>query len=114
MQTETGEVNPDHSSTTEDITAQGITTHIEDALDHYIMTVEITAGVAHNDLAQFTEATIITIDLTMTHHIYHIAVFDYIKALQDTEPEITVGHTKNHLTDLQGMNYVDQAHNPAG
>ena len=27
---------------------------------------------------------------------------------------MTVGHIHDHLTDLQGINHVDQVHNPAG
>ena len=57
MQTETGEANPDHSLTTKAITAQAITIPIETTLGHYIRTDAITTGVAHNDIAQSTEAT---------------------------------------------------------
>ena len=91
-----------------------ITIHKEATLGHYVGTDTTTTGVAHNDLVQSTEATATTIDLPTTHHINHIAVPYNIKALQATDPEIAVGHIHDHFTDLQGLNCVDQVHNPAG
>ena len=82
--------------------------------DHYTRTDTITTGVAYDDFAQSKVATTTTTDLTVTHHIDHIAVLQNIKALQDTDPEMTVGHIYNCLTDLQGMNHVDQVHDQAG
>ena len=87
-------------------------THIEVTLGHYIRTVKITTGVTHNDLSQSTEATITTIDLATTHHTSHITVLHNIKVHQDTDPEITVCHIHDSLTDLQGMKHIDQVHNP--
>ena len=113
MKTETGKADPDHNPTTKDITAWAIAIHIEATPDHYIGTGAITTGVAHDDLAQFTQATTTTIDLTTRHHTDHIAVLHNIKALQDTDPEIKEGHIHDHLTDHQGMNHVDQVHDPA-
>ena len=66
----------------------------------------------HNDLAQPTEAT--ATDLTMTHPTGHITDHPHIAALLVISPEIIVGHTHDHPTDLQGMNYADQIHTPAG
>ena len=108
------EIDPDHTPTTKDITSQAITIHIETALGHYTGTDTTTTEVAHDDLTQSTEATATTIDLTATHHIDHITVLHNIEALQATDPEITVGHMHDHLTDLQGMNCIDQVHDPAG
>ena len=65
-----------------------------------------TTEVAHNNLAQPTEDT--ATDLAMTHHIGHIA------ALWVIDPKITVDHTHDHPTNLQGMNHADQIHTPAG
>ena len=49
-----------------------------------------------------------------THHIDHTANHPCIEALQVIDPEITVGHIHDYPTDLQGMNHIDQVHNPAG
>ena len=100
MKIGTDEVDPDHTPTTKDITAWAIAIHIQAALGHYIRKDTTTTGVAHDDLTQSTEVTATTIGLTVTHHIDHITVLHNIKALQATDPEITVGHIHDHLTDL--------------
>ena len=51
------------------------------------------------------EATVI--DLTMTHHIDHITDHPHIEVLQRINPEITVDHTHNHPTNLQGWTHTD-------
>ena len=72
----------------------------------------MTTEAAHDDLPQPTEDT--ATDLTMTHHIGHIADHPHITAPWVIEPQIAVGHTHDHPTDLQGMNHTDQIHIPAG
>ena len=37
-----------------------------------------------------------------------------IATLQVIDPEIRVGHTHDHPTNLQGMNHADQIHTPTG
>ena len=112
MMTETYETNPDHSLTFKDITAPVITIPIEATLDHNIRIDAVITGVAHDDLTPPIETT--AIHLAMTHHINHITDHPHIEALQVINPEITVGHIHSCPTDLQGMNHVDQVHNPAG
>ena len=86
---------------------------IEAALDHSTGIDAATMGAAHNDLcSNLIEATAIV--LTVTHHINHIANHPHIEALLVIDPEIAVGHIHHHPTDLQGMNHLDQVHNPAG
>ena len=86
--------------------------HTEDTLDHNIRIDVATTEAAHDDLTQPTEDT--ATDLAMTHHISHIADHPHITALWVIDPEIVVGHTHDHPTDLQGMNHADQIHTPAG
>ena len=43
-----------------------------------------------------------------------LQIIPHITALQVIDPEIAVGHTHNHPTNLQGMNHADQIHTPAG
>ena len=100
------------SLTFEDITAQGSLIPTEAALDHNTRRDAAITGAAHNDLTPSIEAT--AIDLTVTHCIDHIADHPHTEALQVISPEIAVGHIHDHPTDLQGMNHVDQVHNPAG
>ena len=64
------------------------------------------------NLASLIETT--AIDFAVTHHINHITDHPLIEAPQVINPEITVGHIHDHPADLQGMNHVDQVHNPAG
>ena len=85
---------------------------VEADLDHNAGIDAATTGAAHNDLTEPIEAT--AIDLAMTHHINHIVDHPHIEVLQVIDPEITVGHIHDHPTDLQGMNHLDQVHNPAG
>ena len=112
MEIKTGTTNPDHSTTTKDITILVITIYIEVALDHNTEIDAATIEVANNDLTQPTGDT--ATDLTMTHHTSYIADHPHITALWVINPEITVGHINNHLTDRQGMNHADQIHTPAG
>ena len=85
---------------------------IEATLDHNTRIETATIGAAHDDLALPIEAT--AIDLATTHHIDHITDHPHIEDLQVINPEITVGHIHDHPTDLQGMNHIDQVHNPIG
>ena len=55
MQTEKVKSNQDHSPTTKDITPQAIMIRIKATLGHYTGTDVTTTGVAHDNLAQFTE-----------------------------------------------------------
>ena len=109
--TETGKANPDHSHTFTNIAAWVIVIPTEAALDHNTRIDAATTGAAHSDHASPIEAT--AIDLTMIHHIDHIADCPHTEALQVINPEITVGHIHNHPTDLQGRTHVDQVHTPA-
>ena len=65
-----------------------------------------TTEAAHNDLAQPREDT--ATYLPVTYQIGHIA------ALWIIDPEIVVGHTHDHPTNLKGMNHADQIHTPTG
>ena len=112
MMIETDQADLDHGLTFDDITAQVIMIPIEAALDHNSGIDAATTGAAHDNLTPPIEA--IAIDLAMTYLIDHIADHSYMEALKVISPEITVGHIHNHPTDLQGMNHVDQVHNPAG
>ena len=47
------------------------------------------------------------IDLTMTHHISHIADCPHTEVHQLINPEITLDHTHDHPTDLQGRTHTD-------
>ena len=86
--------------------------HIEAVIN---CNTEIDAAIteaAHNDFTQHTEDT--AADLTMTHLTDHITDHLNTEALPAIDPEIIVGHTHYHPIGLQGMNCIDQAHNPAG
>ena len=50
----------------------------------------------------------------MTHCTDHITDHPHTAALWVIDPEITVGHTHDHPTNLQGMNHTDQIHTSAG
>ena len=112
MMIDTGKADPYHSSTFEDITAWVIVIFIEAILDHNPVIYTATTGAAHNDLTQPTDDT--ATNLTVTHHIGHIADHPNIEALQVINPEIAVVHIHTPHTDLQGMNLTDQIHTPAG
>ena len=112
MKIVTGKADPDHSPTTKDIAAQVIMIHIEAALDHSTGMDAATTEAAYDDLTQPMEDT--ASDLTMTHCTGHIVDHPHITALWVIDPEITVGHTHNHLTNLKGMNHTDQIHTSAG
>ena len=101
--------DPDHSPTTEDITAGVI---IEAALDHNTRIDAATTEAAHDNLTQPTEDT--ATDLTVTDCTGHIADHPNVKALWVINPEIAVGHNHNHPTDLQCTNYTDKIHTPVG
>ena len=64
-----------------------------------------TTGAVHDDCTPPKEAT--AIDLTVTHHIDHIADLPPIEVLHLINPEITVDHTHNHPTNLQGRTHTD-------
>ena len=112
MGIETDKGNPGHSLMFEGFTAPVIMIPIEAAVDHNTAIDEATTGAAHDDLAPPIEA--IGIDLTMTHYIDHITDHPHIEALQVIDPKIAVDHIHDHPTNLQGMNHIDQVHNPAG
>ena len=82
-----------------------------EALDHNTRIDAATTGAVHDNLAQPIETT--ATYLATTHYINYIADHPNIEALQVIDPEVTVGHIYYHPTDLQGMNHVDQVHNPA-
>ena len=111
MKIKTGKADPDHSPTTEDIAAQVIMIHIEATLAHHTGIDAATTEAAHDDLSQPKEDT--AKDLAMTHCTSHIADHPHITPLWVTDPKITVCHTHDHPTDLQGMNHADQIHTPS-
>ena len=63
---------------------------------------------AHNDHAPPIEAT--AIYLATTCHINLITDHPDIEVLQLINPEITVDHTHDHPTNLQGRTHTDQVH----
>ena len=112
MKTETGKANPDHGLIFKDITTQANVICIEAALDH---NTEIDAAIteaAHDNLTPPIENT--ATDLAVTHLTDHITDHLNTEALQAIDPNIIVSHTHDQPTGLQGMNHVNQAHNPAG
>ena len=78
---------------------------IEATLDHNTGIDSATTEAAHDDIAQPTEDA--ATDLTVTHCTSHIADHPHITALWVIDPEITVDHTHDHPTDLQGINHAD-------
>ena len=111
MKTETGKANPDHNLIFEEITAWVILIPTEAALDHNTGIDMASTGAVHNNHAPPIGPT--AIDLTMTHHIDHIADHPHIEVLQLINPEIAVGHIHDHPTDLQSRMHIDQVHTPA-
>ena len=95
-----------------DITAQAIAIHKEAALDHNTKIDAAITEPAYDNLTPSIEDT--ATDLAMTHPTNHITDHLNIEALQAIDPNIIVGHTHDQPTGLQGMNHIDQAHNPAG
>ena len=91
---ETGEANPDHNLSFENITAQVIAILTEVAQGHNTGTDGATTGVAHDDHAPPIEDT--AINLTMIHHTDLITDHPQIEVLQLINPEIAVGHTHDH------------------
>ena len=65
--------------------------HIEATLDHNIGRDAAITEAAHDDLVPHIEA--MAINLTMTHHINHIADHPHIEALQVINP---TGHNRSH------------------
>ena len=111
MEKETDKANPDHSLIFKNITAQVIMILTEATEGHNTGIDMATIGAPHNDCTAPIEAT--AINLTMKHHIDHVADHSYIEVLQLIDPETTIDHTHNHLTDLQGRPHTDQVHIPA-
>ena len=95
---ETGKGNQDHNLLFKKITAQVVTILTEATQGHNTRIDAATTGAAHDDCTPPIEAT--AIDLTMTHHIDLIADHPHINILQLINPEIAVGHTHDHPTDL--------------
>ena len=85
---------------------------MEATLDHNIEIDAATTEAAHDNSAQPTEDT--ATDLAMTHCTGHNTDHSHITALWVIDPEMIVGQTHDHSTDLQGMNHTDQIHTPAG
>ena len=61
-----------------------------------------------------TETEDTATDFTETHLTNHITDHLNTEALQAINPNIIVGHTYNQHTGLQGMNCINQTHNPVG
>ena len=85
--------------------------HTEAAHGHNTRINAATTGAAHNAHAPPIEVT--AINLTVTHHIYHIADHPHIEVLQLTTPEIIVDHAHDHPTNLQGETCTGHIHIPA-
>ena len=107
------QVKPNHVtiSFSENITAQVIAIFTEAAQGHNTGIDAATIGAAHNDCIPPIEAT--TIDPAVTCHINHITDRSHIEVLQLINPEITVDHTHDHATNLQGRTNTDHIHIPA-
>ena len=71
MKIKTGEADPDHSPTTEDIAGQVIMIHIKATLDHNTRIDAATTEAAYDNHTQPTYDT--TTDLAMTYSTSHIA-----------------------------------------
>ena len=112
VKVETDEADPDHSLSFDDTTAWAIVICIEVTLDHNTSIDTVITEAANDELTQPTEDT--ATDLTVTHLTDHIADHSNIEALQVINPEIIVGHIHDHSKGLQGMNHINQVHNPAG
>ena len=84
----------------------------EATLDHNTGIDTATTEAAQDDLTIPSEDT--PTDLTITHQTGHTVDHPHITALQGMDPKIIVGHTHDHPTELQGMNYTDQIHTLAG
>ena len=112
MKIKTDEADPDHSLTSKDTAAQTIVICIEANLDCNTRIDAAITEAAHDDLMQPTEDT--ATDLAVTHLTNHITDHPNIEVLQVIDPEIIVGHIHNHPIGLQGMNCLDQVHNPTG
>ena len=111
MKKETGKANPDHNLIFKNIAAQVITIHTESNQGHNTGTDAATTGAAHDNHTLPIEVT--DINLSATHHINLTTDHTHIEVLQLFTPEITVGHTHDHPTDLQGRTHTDQVHIPA-
>ena len=108
---ETGEADQDHSLIFEDITAQAIRICIEATLDKDTETDAAITGACHDNCTPPMEAT--AINLATMCHIYHLADHPHIEVLQFINPEITIGHIHDNITDLQCRTNVDQDHTPS-
>ena len=112
MKIKTGKASADQSPTMEDIAAWVIVIHTEAILDHNTVIDVATTEGAHNDLTQPIKDT--ATNVAMTHHTSHITDCLHLTAVWVINPEITIGHTHDHLTDLQGTNHEDQIHTLLG
>ena len=72
---------------------------------HKIGIITATTGKAHEAQAPSIEVT--AINLPTTHHINLIADHLHIEVIQLTTPGITVDHTHDHPTNLQGKTCTD-------
>ena len=85
--------------------------HTEATQGHNTGINAVTTGAAHN--AHALPIEVIGINLAMTYHINHITDHPHIEDLQLTTPKITVDHSHDHPTNLQGEIHTDQVHIPA-
>ena len=106
------ETGPDYRPTHKDISVWVTMICTVATLDHNSGRDTATTETAHDDISQHTADT--ATDLNVTHWIGHIVDYPHITALEVINPEMVVGHTNDHPTDLQGMNQADQIHTPAG
>ena len=84
--------------------------HTEATLGPNIGIITATLEVAHNAHAPHVEIT--AINPAVTHHTNHITDHPHMEVLQLTTPEITVDHTHDHPTNLQGTTCTDHIHIP--
>ena len=90
--------------------AQVIRIHTKVTQGHNSRIIAATTGAAHDAHTPPIEVT--AIDLATTHHIDLITDHPHIEVLQLTTPEITVDHTHDHPTNLQGETHTDEVHMP--
>ena len=112
MKIKEAETDPNPSQNTAGITAQVAIDLTEIAQGHKEGTDTTATEAVQSKPIQHTGDTVT--GHAVTHHISHIADHPHIAALQVIDPEIVVGHTDYHPTNLQGMNQADQIHTPAG
>ena len=105
MKTETGKANSDCILIFKNNAAQVVMIHTEATQGHSTGINAATTGATHDNYTPPIEAT--AIDPAMTHHTDNITDYPHIEVLQLINPEITVDHSHDHPTNLQGRTHTD-------